>query len=592
MLISYNWLKSYIPLVPDVDKLTQVITFNLCEIESVEKLPSGNTIFDLKILPDRAHDLLSHRGVAYEIAGLLGLKVLESSIDKIEGTKTNLQIEIQTPNCRRYMGRIVRGIKVGPSPKWMVDYLESVGQRSINNIVDATNIILFGIGQPIHAFDLRKLESEKIVVKNANEGDELELVGSEKLKIKLKETDMMITDGVKNLAIAGIKGGLDSGISDDTTDILLEVASFEAVSIRKTARRLGIQTDASKRYENNLSPELCTFAMNEISSLVFDMNPNAMFEEIVDVYNQKLEERSVSFTTEYIGKTLGVEIKVEEIKKILENYKREFSFKNGNWDMKVPALRLDIIGGHDMVEDIGRAYGYEKIKGELPKLDFNKKDNDTWIKICLAKNKLVNNGYKEVMNYALVDKGEIEILASASDKNFLRTNLLDELLKSYELNRLNSPFLGISEVKIFEVGTIFTNKGEEIHVAYVDKKNKVEITLDDFVTNLTDIESLSVVTGVQTFKLWSLYPFITRDIAVWVPGETEPDTLFNVYKELGTDLLVKDPELVDKFEKDGRISYAYRLVFQSYDRTLKDEEINIVMKNITDKINSLGFEVR
>jgi len=594
MLISYNWLKSYIPEIPDVDKLTEVITFNLCEIESVEKLPNGDTVFDLKILPDRAHDLLSHRGVAYEIAGLMGIQVWENSQFNYskEVLKSNLKVEIQTPKCRRYMGRIIRGVKIGPSPKWISDYLESVGQRSINNIVDATNMVLLGIGQPIHSFDLRKLDSEKIVVRMAKEGDTLSLVGSEKLEAKPRETDMMITDGVKNLAIAGIKGGLDSGISDDTTDILIEVASFDAVSVRKTARRLGIQTDASKRYENDLSSELCDLAMKEISSFVLAMNEDAEIEEIVDIYDKKQEERSISFTTEYIGKTLGVEIKDEDIKKILENYEREFSFNDGIFTMKVPVLRLDITGAHDMVEDIGRAYGYEKIEGKLPELDFNKKDNDTWTKICLAKSKLINDGYNEVMTYALVDKGEVEILASLSDKNFLRTNLLDGLTKSYELNRLNAPLLGISEVKIFEVGTIFTNKGEEIHVAYMDKKNKLEITLDSFISTSIDAEVLPVVTGVPTFKSWSLYPFIYRDIACWVPEGTESNKLFEIYKELGGDLLVKDPVLVDKFQKGDKISYAYRLVFQSYEKTLKDEEINEIIEKINTKISSLGFEIR
>ena len=592
MLISYKWLKSYIPEIPSVGKLTELITFNLCEIENVEELSNGDFIFDLKILPDRAHDLLSHRGVAYEIAGLLGLKVAENEYKKIEGNKTNLRIEIQTPSCHRYLGRIVRGIKIAPSPDWVVRYLESLGQRSINNIVDATNIVLFDIGQPIHSFDLNKLKSEKIVVKIAKDGDELDLVGSEKLKAKLKDRDIVITDGVNNLAIAGVKGGLNSGINDETTEILIEVASFDAVSIRKTARRLGIQTDASKRYENDLSPVICDKAMDEISALILEMCPDAYFEEVVDIYNKKPEQRNVSFNTEYICKVLGIEIKKEEIEKILNNYNYEFVFDNNNWTIKVPYLRLDITGGHDMVEDIGRAYGYEKIKGEIPILNFNKKDNEIWTKICFAKNKLINDGYFEVMNYALTNKGEIEILAAASDKNFLCTNLLDGLLKSYELNRLNLPFLEIPEVKIFEIGTIFTKKGEEIHVAYCDKKNKIEITLDEFVSSFEEIKTIPTVEGNPVFKMWSLYPFITRDIAVWLPEGEDKNKLENIFVQEGTELLVKEPYLFDQFTKEGRTSFAYRLVFQSYNRTLTDEEVTLIVSKINEKIISLGWEIR
>ena len=617
MLISYNWLKSYIRELPDVDKLTELITFKLCEIESVEKLPSGDTVFDLKILPDRAHDLLSHRGVAYEIAGMLGIEVDTNSLhnsfaqvlgrggrepvpdhsqkdnaSEFEEIHTNLQIEIQSPACYRYMGRIVRGVKVSPSPVWMVKYLESIGQRSINNIVDATNIILFGIGQPIHAFDLRKLDSDKIIVKNAREGDELELVGSEKLKVKLKESDMMITDGIKNLAIAGVKGGLDSGISDNTTDILIEVANFDSVSVRKTARRLGVQTDASKRYENGLSPILCDLAMGEISLLIKEMCLGAKFEEVIDIYKVKPEERRVTFSGDYISKVLGIKIPDDEIEKILKNYNYEFSHESDLWNIVVPQLRLDITGPHDMVEEIGRIYGYDRITPELPNKNINAKDNDTWVKICSAKFHLINAGYKEVMTYVFVDKGEVEIMASASDKNFLRTNLTDGLNKSYELNRLNAPLLDMKEIKIFEIGTVFKKDHEEIHVAYRDKDSIIEMSLDEFIKDkiLQDISQQTAPKGL--FKSWSLYPFICRDIAVWIPEDTGKDILENIYKEMGGNLLIKDPILFDQFTKEGRVSYAHSLVFQSYEKTLTDDEIKIIIDKIYVRIKDMGWEVR
>jgi len=327
------------------------------------------------------------------------------------------------------MGRIVRGIKVSPSPEWVVKFLESVGQRSINNIVDATNIIIFDCGQPIHAFDLNQIPNKKIVVKNAKEGDKLDLVGSDKIIATLKETDMMITDGEKNLAIAGVKGGTNSGISDETKNLLIEVANFEPVGVRKTARRLGFQSDASKRYENDLSPELCDFAMKEICGLILEMCPEAEFEEIVDVYPTKQEVRKVSFSSEYIAKILGIKIADSEIEKILKNYNYEFSNNAGAWEITVPSMRADISGPHDMAEEIGRVYGYDKIVGKVPKLDYQAEDNSTWTKICLAKQKLIADGYREVMTYAFTDKGEVEIMASASDKNFLRTNLSDGLRK-------------------------------------------------------------------------------------------------------------------------------------------------------------------
>ncbi len=607
MLISYNWLKKYISDIPSADEIADLVTFKLCEIEDVEKLPSGDTVFDLKILPDRAHDLLSHMGVAREIAGLSGIDFKLPECERPKPNQTDLKIDIQTPNCRRYMGRIIRNITVKPSPEWVVNYLNSIGQRSINNIVDATNIVMFGSGQPIHAFDLKQLSYERIIIKEAKNGDEIKLVGAEKTSVILKETDTVITDGNKNLAIAGVKGGLDSGISDNTKNILIEVANFEPISVRKTANRLGIKTDASKRYENDLSASLCDFAMDEISALISEMCPDASFEEIIDVYPNPQKERIISFDSEYISKMLGLNISNKEIEKILKNYDYKFEQINNEWKVLVPLMRLDITGDYNFVDEIGRAYGYEKIIPLIPKINFQGEDNSNWEKIFISKQKLIEDGYKEVMTYAFKDKGDLEVLASASDKNFLRTNLSDGLKESISFNQKNLPLLGLDEIKAFEIGTIFKKNGEEIHVAFGDKKKITEMTLDEFtllpenkvfrssyfiakepkIKDLTDIKYVP-----QVFKPWSVYPFITRDIAVWVPEGTKPQMLIDIYNSFGTELLVVEPKLFDCFTKEKRTSFAYRLVFQSYDRTLTDEEINLIMSEITSKVISKGWEVR
>lgn len=650
MLVSYNWLKKYITDIPSEDEVARLITFHVCELESQEKLPNGDTIFDIKILPDRAHDLLSHYGVAFEISGLLGLEMKENSshnsfqevlgrgewkperdleeknsasefLNK-ENPASSLQIKIESPNCRRYMGRIVRGVEVGPSPEWMKALLESIGQRSINNIVDATNYVLFDIGQPIHTFDLDKLSSPTIVVRNAKNGEKISLVGQEKLEAELRDEDLMITDDIDNLAIAGIKGGLSSGISENTKNILIEVANFAPVSTRKTSRRLAILSDASKRYENDLPIVLSDKAMNEISLLIKEMCPSASFEDVVDVWNiseEKQKEKRVSFTTSYISKMLGVKIKDEEIDKILRNYHYGFRHHGEEWDVIIPSTRLDISGPHDFVEEIGRVYGYEKITSHIPHIREKKDDHLTWKKICIAKRKLINDGYREVMTYAFCKKGKVEVLASASDKNFLRTNLSDGLSESIKLNQKNLPVLSLDEVKVFEIGTVFTDTGEEMRVAFGDKKKIEELSLDKFINEimpdlnsplmedyLVSISSSSLIDNdplthkddtsrsiaIPIFKSWSVYPFITRDIAVWIPEEIKPEALVKIYKDFGTELLITEPRLFDSFTKEGRTSYAYRLVFQAVDRTLTDEEINGIMTKITDKISSLGWQVR
>src|SRR3989344_5847593 len=249
-----------------------------------------------------------------------------------------------------------------------------------------------------------------------------------------------------------------------------------------------------------------------------------------------------------------------------------------------------------MVEEVGRVIGYDKIENKIPKIEFKSKINEAFYKILWARNKLLNDGYSEVMTYTFREKGKVEVLASASDKKFLRTNLADGLKESYELNKLNAPLLDLDEIKIFEIGTIW-NPEEEIHIAYADKKGVKEFSLDEFCKDLKIEDSYAELLAIKErekniFKPWSQYPFIARDIAVWLSKEENLETLVDILKEEGEPLLVKEPRLFDQYEKDGKISYAYRLVFQSKDRTLTDEEINKIMTKVGDKIAKKGWQIR
>lgn len=489
MKISYNWLKWYIPDAPDANKLADVFTFHLCEVESLEKRPDGDVVFDLKILPNRAHDLLSHQGVARELASLLNIKFVDPTPKyKIPESKpTKLIKEIKTPKCRRYMGRIVRNIKIGPSPEWVVKHLESIGQRSINNIVDATNIVTFDCGQPAHVFDLSKVKDLKLQVRNAKNGEKITILGgSEKI---LNDTMMIIADNYGNaLDIAGIKGGTYAELTENTKDIILECANFDPVSVRKTAQALNIVTDAKKRFENDLSPESASYGMRELSALIYEMCPEAVFEDIVDVYPHKQEIRKLSFSVDRISKILGLTVSVSEIEDILKRYNFKYERDGGKFEITVPPLRLDLVIEEDMAEEIGRVLGYDKVKPIIPKIKFQPKQNERWAKISWARNKLLDDGYNEVMTYTFCEKGEVEVMQSASDKKFLRTNLTDGLKESLKLNKINAPLLGLKEarpgeqggVKIFEIGTIFKKSGEEMHVAYNEGEKIIEKEIYEF----------------------------------------------------------------------------------------------------------------
>ena len=661
MKISYNWLKRYIPEAPEPQKLADVFTYHLCEVESVTPLLSGegvggevDTIFDIKILPDRAHDLLSHQGVARELASLLDIQFIDpTSKYKIPSPSVGggvpdgrggLKIKIESEKCRRYIGRIVKNVKVGPSQEWVVKHLGSIGQRSINNIVDATNIVTFDCGQPCHVFDLSKVKDFKLQVRNAKKGEKITILGgSEKV---LNDSMMIISDDYGNgLDIAGIKGGKYAELNKDTRDIILECANFDPTSVRKTAQALNIVTDAKKRFENDLSPELAPYAMRELSSLILEMCPDALFEDIIDIYPKKQEVKKLSFSVNKISKILGVYVSVDEIKDILRRYNFEYTplpnhplkgeGEEQGFEITAPSMRLDLIIEEDMAEEIGRILGYDKVIPEIPKINFQPKQNETYLKILWARNKLLTDGYSEVMNSSFCDSGEVSVLASASDKNFLRTNLTDGLKDSLKLNQANAPLLGLSEIKIFEIGTVFKKGGsssaqdfsetkEEMYVAYADKKNITEISLNEFCINSPLLEYpldgggqifpsplqgeglgvRSIHPGASAtpqegnhFKMWSLFPFIARDIAVWAPENVKSkevkENIQQVIKENEEELLIKGPDLFDEFKKENQISYAFRLVFQSYDRTLTDAEVNEIMNAITEKIKENdGWQVR
>jgi phenylalanyl-tRNA synthetase beta chain len=631
MKISYNWLKWYIPDAPSVNKLYDIFTYHLCEVESVEQ-KRNDTIFDINILPNRAHDLLSHQGVARELASLLNIKFVDPTPKykiptsaKVTVGKPELKIDVQTSLCRRYMGRIVRNVKVGPSPAWIVEHLESIGQRSINNIVDAANLVMFDCGQPTHAFDLDKMKNE-VIVRDAKDGEEI--ITLDGREIKLKNSNIVIADSKNVLAIAGIKGGKIAEVDNNTKNIIIEVANFDPVSVRKTAQALNIFTDARKRFENNLSPELASYAMRELSALIFEMCPEAIFEDIVDTYPQKQKERKLSFSAERISKILGLTISPDEIKDALKRYNFTYKEKNlpaqagGTFEIIVPPMRLDLVLEEDMAEEVGRILGYDKVKTKIPKINFIPKVNETFAKILFARKKLLKDGYSEVMTYVFRNKGEVEVMQSASDKKFLRTNLTEGLKESIKLNQANAPLLGMSNIKIFEIGTVFMKEKEEMHVAYGDKKEIKEMTLNEFITenpsskehgyfsaekflvlapsrSQVSLEKDSLAIKAK-FKMWSLFPFIARDIAVWVPEKVKYEEVIKVIKENAGDMAIRGPELFDEFKKlapsgggGNQISYAFRLVFQSYDRTLTDAEVNEIMTKITNKIKeNNGWQVR
>ncbi len=602
MKISYNWLQNYFEeKLPAPEKISEGIIFHSFEVESLDKLETfgkEDWVFDIKILPDRAHDCLSHFGIAKEISMIFDLKIKDKVYKNFEPKKTCLKIEVNDEKCLRYMGRIIKNVKIGPSPAWLKERLEAIGQKSINNIVDATNFVMFDLGQPIHSFDLDKLASPKIIIRNAKVGEKLTTL--DKKEINLDESILVIADEKDPLVIAGIKGGTKAEVDNNTKNIIIEVASFNPTTTRKTSKKINIYTDAVKRYENEISPELCEKAMQAISEMI-EMLAGGEVEDIVDVYKKKSESRTVVVSVDYINKRLGSDFSKEEIESVWQKLNFEYEEKSGEFEINIPYLRLDLVGPEDLTEEVIRILGYDKLIEKLPEIKTETKIAEGFSKMLWARRKFLADGYSEVMTYTFRDKGEVEVLASASDKKFLRNNLADGLQESFKLNKINLPLLELSEVKIFEIGTVFFKDREEMHVAYNEKNQFKEMTLEEFCKlNRQDLlkeQALPVGEKISNtgkkFKPWSVYPFISRDVAVWVPEGEDSDKLKKILIENGTELLVREPYIFDSFTKEDRTSYAFRLVFQSYDKTLTDEEVSEIMAKISHKISeNSSWEIR
>ncbi len=596
MKYSYNWLQSHIedPL-PSAEVLKETIIFHAFEVEDVE-VTATDTIFDIKILPDRAGDALSHYGMAREIAGLLDLNFNDIQYTLPSAT-LNVPIDIQVPECLRYSAIRIDGVNVGPSPAWLVKKLEDVGQRSINNVVDATNFILLDLGQPTHVFDAEKVTGG-IVVRHAMADEKITtLSGEEKV---LAESMMVIADSEKTLAIAGVKGGTAAEVTNDTTFVILEVANFDAASVRKTSRSLGLVTDASKRFENNLSPYVVEAARAKLVGLV-TLLAGGTVSAVSDHYPVPQIDRAISFTLEDIQRLLGPSVTDLTVTKVLDQYGYTYEHTNNFYTLDVPYWRQDITGAHDMAEEIGRVTGYDSIEAKPIPFASSIVLNEQYEKIRTIKFSLLKQGYSEVMTYAFRKKGDVTISHGPKDKSALRTNLTDAMKESYELNKANAVLLGVDQVKQFEIGTVFTADTEQINIAIADKSGVSEWSVDQYYQTNKDqlievdanTEAKRTLNAVEKkpFKSWSIYPFITRDIAVWVT-EGHAGKLETMVQEFAAKHCVRSATLFDRFSKEGKTSLAYRLVFQSPEKTLTDAEVDATFAELVSAITAAGMTIR
>ena len=470
MKISLEWLKEFIDVDIPVSQLVQVLDNIGLLIESWEE-KNGDVILDVETYANRP-DTLGHMGIARELAAALGLSVKEQRLPLTETNKdVSDLIDVQIWDedlCPRYCGMIVTNIKIGPSPKWLIQRIEAMGLNPINNVVDVTNYVLFATAQPIHAFDLDKIAGQKIIIRRAKQGERL-------LTLEAKDVDLttemlVIADEKKPVALAGVIGGENTAVSDTTQNVFIESAHFDPVSVRKTSKATGIQTDAAYRFERGADISFPPEAARMAASL-FSQFGGKVCRGIVDVYPKPRKTKAVMLRDHRVTSLLGVEIDNQFIQKTLADLGFQMENKQpGIWRVTIPSFRIDIEREADLVEEIARFYGYEKIPIQLPPLrNLEPILDPKKERIKKLRQLLFHYGFDEVVNFSFMDPEKAEkfnpdfkpipIRNPISTKAaFLRTTLLGGMLDNVVWNTNR----GAEGVHIFEIGNIF-HLGNETH---------------------------------------------------------------------------------------------------------------------------------
>jgi phenylalanyl-tRNA synthetase beta chain len=469
MFISYEWLKDFVELELSPAQLRDRLTMVSLAIDAVET-HAADSVLDVEV-PSNRPDCLSHIGIAREVS-VIESKPLRSPKTyalKPQGSSASLtSVDIKDPDlCPRYAARIVRGVKIGPSPDWLAKRLETIGQRPINNVADITNYVLHELGQPLHAFDFAKLGGHRIVVRRAAPGEKLKTLDG--VERTLTGDMLVIADAKKAVALAGIMGGEESEISTETTDVLIESAYFDPNSVRQTARQLGMDTEASRRFERGADCEGVLRAQQRCVELICELAGGVATEDAIDVYLQPLSERTVDLRPQRVTELTSLTVEPTEIVRILTGLGFEQKEQaGGRMSFNVPSWRIDVEQEEDLVEEVARHTGYDKIGSELPPSSSSGEYQPSEMKQRSLRRALNAFGFDEAINFSFIRQdARFELIPSLmghendqpqlanpiiEDAAWMRSTLLPGLLNAVRHN-LNH---GIRDVRLFEIGRIFS----------------------------------------------------------------------------------------------------------------------------------------
>ena len=482
MNISYNWLKDLIEINLSPADLAAKLTKVGLAVEGIHEF-EDDFVFDIDLTSNRP-DCLSHLGVSREIAAITQSKVqspnskvqspkskVQSPKSKVEESKdkTENSVTIQDPElCHRFTARIIRSVKIAPSPEWLVKRLEAIGERSINNVADITNFVMHELGNPMHAFDLNKLAEKRIVVRRAENGEKITTL--DEVGRRLNDSMLAICDAEKPAAVAGVMGGLESSITEETTEVLIEVAYFKPENIRQASRELNLSTEASYRFERGVDIENLIRASNRATELICEL-AGGEAGELIDVYPEKFKANEIESKNlaAAVKRLTGLRVEDEKIFQILTGLGIE---KKSEIIYIAPSWRHDLTIEEDLVEEIARIVGYDKIADELPPTSSAGEYQPNEIRKFHLRQTLANLGFDEAISYSFIDTKNDErfepipnLVEENLDEKFvslrdsiiegatrMRPNLLAGLLDAVRTNFNHQQ----KNLRLFEIGKVFS----------------------------------------------------------------------------------------------------------------------------------------
>jgi len=638
MKISYEWLKEWVDIPVDANSLAAELTMIGLQFAGMETA-DGDSILDLEITVNRP-DCLSLRGLARETGVLFGTEprlqpeLLDVEVIRSKNTEGSyssgefpLRIALEDPDlCPRYCGQVVSNVTVGASPEWLVRKLESAGIRSINNVVDATNLVMLELGQAMHAFDYRKLSQATIRVRRAREEKLLMIDDRERM---LRAPMLVIADADRAVAVGGVMGGKETEVTDQTTVVLLEAAYFQPASVRVTARTLEMSTDASFRFERGADPEIQATACRR-AALLLEQLAGGKAQPVLDVNALPFSPIKIGMRPERVERILGVKISPEFMERTLVALGFRKSSANA-WT--VPSFRVDVFQEIDLIEEIARHYGYNRFPDTLPKAE--KKYQPDYSTYELEQNVsqyLRGTGIDEAYTFSFGTEGEVQILNPVSETGTkLRTSLVPGLLESVEYNLRHRN----REARLFEIGHIFLAAGEKTMLGlamtgeYRELKGILESmfpalgyagpswsqatlligdrqigTMQQLAISGHEVQAceISLTDLVELPKSKIRYqaiipfPFVERDASFVLDASIPYFELQQVFAEIKMREL-RSYQLVDRYQGGNippeKVSLTFRFIFQSETRTLTSEEVEALYDQIVAKVTArFGAELR